>query len=88
MGGNGMDELLGLSASLLAGRTARFPQLLPGPGQRNLLNTKTWAFSIQENVHPLSWQACKSSFGFKNVLEVTIRLYRIQEGSRRLYEYK
>ena len=24
---------LGLSASLLAGRTARFPQLLPGPGQ-------------------------------------------------------
>ena len=39
-GWNGMDELLGLSASLLAGRTARFPQLLPGPGQQNLLNTK------------------------------------------------
>ena len=26
--------MLGLSATLLAGGTARFPQLLPGPGQQ------------------------------------------------------
>jgi hypothetical protein len=32
--GNGMEKVLGLSASLLAGGTARFPQLPPGPGQQ------------------------------------------------------
>ena len=35
-GGGGMDELLRLLASLLAGRTARFPQILRCPGQQNL----------------------------------------------------
>ena len=37
MVGGGIDKLLGLSASLLAGRTARFPQLLPVPEMDELL---------------------------------------------------
>ena len=43
----GKIPLLGLSTSLLVGRTAKFPQVLPGLGEQNLLNIKTQAFSIQ-----------------------------------------
>jgi hypothetical protein len=44
---------LGLSASLLAGGTARFPQLLPGPGHNQPSNTRTLKalYGIQKRVN-------------------------------------
>ena len=57
------NGLLGLSASLLAGGTAKSPQLPPGPGHHTTKNTRTLGplIAFKEDEPPLYWMACKSS---------------------------
>ena len=57
----------GLSASLLAGGTARFPQLFPGPGQQLTKTTKQEALKSQRCTSPQLagvqvqlWVQCRS----------------------------
>ena len=64
-----LNQLLGLSTCLLiwmewAGGSAGLPQLLPGPGQHQTMNTRNWrlVWHSKEVVLLLIWMACKSIF--------------------------
>ena len=55
--------MLGLSASLLAGRTTGLPQLFPGPGQQSLVKQSLNLCSNTRFVLPLYWRQCNASIG-------------------------
>ena len=56
-------RMLGLSASLLAGRTTGLPQLFPGPGQQSLVKQSLNLCSNTRFVLPLYWRQCNASIG-------------------------
>ena len=51
---------LGLTASLLAGGTARFPQLLPGPGQSDKKQRPDSSYCFRCHIPITGWRASSS----------------------------
>merc|ERR1712208_6105 len=68
---NHRKRWLGLSASLLAGRSLRFPLLISGPRQPGPFAAKPWLVSRKRLVLPLYWRQCNSSILTEKIAQLS-----------------